>query len=118
MEVAKKKRSTKRQNDTDGKYYLKKKKDKKLEKIFMFSISAVFLIWCAVSISSDKKETAESKAVLEELIAEAENLEAENAGYESIINETDERSYMERIAVELYGYAYPSERRFYDTTRS
>ena len=49
---------------------------------------------------------------------EKEALTAENASYASILGEDDERAYMERIAIELYGYAYPSERRFYDTTRS
>lgn len=32
--------------------------------------------------------------------------------------EDDERTYMERIAMEKLGYAYPDERRFYDTTRN
>ncbi len=108
----------KTKQNAEGKYYLKKKKDNKLGKAIMTAVSAIFLIWCAFSISSDKKDTAESKAALAELKAEEEALAAENAGYESIINEDDERSYMERIAIELYGYAYPSERRFYDTTRS
>lgn len=116
--MAARKRNNKSNNEKDGIYVLKKEKNKKFNSILAFSVLFVVLIWCAVSVSSDKKETAESKAVLEELIAETEDLQAENAGYESILNESDERSYMERIAVELYGYAYPSERRFYDTTRS
>ena len=63
-------------------------------------------------------EYNEKEAELEELKLIAEQLEAENAEYESILSEEDERTYMERIAIEKLGYAYPDERRFYDTTRS
>lgn len=102
-----------------GKYYLKKPKDSKtVLKIFTWVTVAVVLVCCAYSISMDKKDVAERQAVLEELEQEAEELEAENASFEGILGEEDEREYMERVALELYGYAYPSERRFYDTTRN
>ena len=38
--------------------------------------------------------------------------------YSRLLNMTDEEGYMERIAIELLGYAYPNERRFYDTSRN
>ncbi len=101
-----------------GKYYLKKPKPHTVKKIFTFLTVGAVLVYCAYSISSDKKDVAEKQAVLEQLREEEENLTAENASFEGILNEEDERAYMERIAVEMYGYAYPSERRFYDTTRS
>lgn len=102
----------------DGKYILKKEKNNVGRKLFSFVAVGAVLIYCAYSISSDKKDVAEKQAVLEALREEKESLTAENASYASILSEDDERAYMERIAIELYGYAYPSERRFYDTTRS
>ena len=82
------------------------------------SIIAVLIGACVVSIIGDKVELSEKQQELEVLKAQAEALEAENASYESILNEDDERTYMERIAMEKLGYAYPDERRFYDTTRN
>lgn len=102
----------------DGKLYLKKPKNNFGRKLFTFIAVGTVLVYCAYSISSDKKDVAEKQAVLEALQEEKESLTAENASYASILSEDDERAYMERIAIELYGYAYPSERRFYDTTRS
>lgn len=105
--------------DVPGKYYLKKPKDSKaVMKIFTWATVAVVLVCCAYSISMDKKDVAERQAVLKELEQEAEELEAENASFEDILSEEDEREYMERVALELYEYAYPSERRFFDTTRN
>lgn len=102
-----------------GKLYIKKQKSGSVgRKLFTFVAAGAVLVYCAYSISSDKKDVAEKQAVLRALEEEKEALTAENASYASILNEDDERAYMERIAIELYGYAYPSERRFYDTTRS
>ena len=81
-------------------------------------VSLLLIIACGDSIFSDMLEYNEKEAELEELKLVAAQLEAENAEYESILNEEDERTYMERIAIEKLGYAYPEERRFYDTTRS
>lgn len=81
-------------------------------------VSLLLIAACGASIFSDMLEYNEKQAELEELKLRAEQLEAENAEYESILNEEDERTYMERLAIEKLGYAYPDERRFYDTTRS
>ncbi len=81
-------------------------------------IALILIAACLISIVSDKVELAEKQQELAVLQEEALMLEAENASYESILSEEDERTYMERIATEKLGYAYPDERRFYDTTRS
>ena len=44
--------------------------------------------------------------------------EAENEDLERILNSGDIDSYMEKLAREDYGYAYPDEYRFYDTSRN
>lgn len=81
-------------------------------------IALVLIAACLVTIVSEKVELGEKQAELEILVQQAAALEAENASYQSILSEEDERTYMERIASEKLGYAYPDERRFYDTTRS
>ena len=55
-------------------------------------------------------------AELQALVEEAELLEDANDEYQSMLSENDERAFMERYAVEVLDYAYPNERRFYDTT--
>lgn len=98
-----------------------KRKTKREKGSFNFIADLIMILIVAagvVSVISDKIEYNERKQELEELEAKALALEAENATYESILSEEDERTYMERIAIEELGYAYPDERRFYDTTRS
>ncbi len=103
-----------------GTYKLKKQKKRNgpVMKLIIGMASAAALSYCAYSIITDRADIAQKQAVLDGLYQEAEELRAENTSYESIINEDDERAYMERIAIDVLGYAYPSERRFYDTTRS
>lgn len=98
----------------------KQKMRKTKSKLGLVAAPVMFLLAaaCIVSIISDKIEYSEKEKELQVLIDRAAELEAENASYESILSEEDERTYMERIATEKLGYAYPDERRFYDTTRS
>lgn len=77
--------------------------------------SFVFVIYCVTSIIMTQAEIAEKKQELDVLAEKAEKLEEENEEYLSILSEEDERAFMERYAVDVLGYAYPNERRFYDT---
>ena len=77
--------------------------------------SFVFVMYCITSIIMTQAEIAEKKQELDVLAEKAEKLEEQNAEYLSILSEEDERAFMERYAVEVLGYAYPNERRFYDT---
>ena len=44
-------------------------------------------------------------------------LEGDNEEIERVLSNSDVSSYMEQVALEEQGYAYPDERRFYDTSR-
>lgn len=46
-----------------------------------------------------------------------DSFEAENSELQRILDSDDMSAYMERVAIEEYGYAYSDERRFYDTSR-
>ncbi|MCM1023540.1 MAG: hypothetical protein NC395_05710 [Prevotella sp.] len=86
-----------------------------LMRIVITVTSFVFVAYCITSIVMTQAEIAEKKQELEVLAEKAEKLEEQNAEYLSILSEEDERAFMERYAVEVLGYAYPNERRFYDT---
>ena len=75
-----------------------------------------FVLYCVSSIVLTQAEIAEKRAELAVLAEKAEKLEEANDEYQSILSEEDEASFMERYAVEVLGYAYPNEIRFYDTT--
>lgn len=77
-----------------------------------------FVVYCICSFVSTQADIAEKKQELAALSAKADELKLVNDEYSSILAEEDERAYMERIAVDVLGYAYPNERRFYDTTRN
>ncbi len=98
-------------------YTLKKKKQTNpLMRLIVTMTSFVFVVYCIANIVLTQAEIAEKKQELDVLIEEAELLEDANDEYLSILSEEDERAFMERYAVESLGYAYPNERRFYDTT--
>ena len=48
----------------------------------------------------------------------AEEIEAENVELQRIFEDDDMDAYMEKLAIEKMNYAYPDERRYYDTSRN
>ncbi|MBD5138601.1 MAG: hypothetical protein K2K34_08890 [Oscillospiraceae bacterium] len=92
-----------------------KKQTSPLMRLVVTVTSFVFVLYCITSIIMTQAEIAEKKQELNALTEKAEKLEEQNAEYLSILSEEDERAFMERYAVEVLGYAYPNERRFYDT---
>ena len=86
-----------------------------LFKFFVTVSGSVFVLYCICSIVLTQAEIAEKKQELAVLYEKAQKLENENDEYQSILSEEDEREFMERYATEVLGYAYPNERRFYDT---
>jgi cell division protein FtsL len=68
--------------------------------------SVITLITQQVEIAQLKQEKSE----INSQISEAKEL---NDEYSRLLASEDESEYMEKIAVEKLGYAYPNERRFY-----
>jgi cell division protein FtsL len=74
--------------------------------VVTFCVYAVYdIVNNQTEIEKLKKETAD----MTEKISETKQL---NDEYQSLID-SDDDEYMERVAVEQLGYAYPNERRFY-----
>ena len=97
---------------------VKNKKGKFLFKLLIRITIVLALIGCTASIISLQSNIAERKTELDTLRSQAETYEAENEDLERILNSGDIDSYMEKLAREDYGYAYPDEYRFYDTSRN
>lgn len=94
----------------------KKKQGSLLMRLFAMAAGFSFVLYCILSIITTQAEIAEKKQELAQLVEKAEKLEESNDEYESMLSEDDEIAFMERYASEVLGYAYPNERRFYDTT--
>lgn len=103
-------------SNNNGSSLKKKKRRSPIMNLGITVTAIVFVAACVFEIISTQAEIAEKKQELNALIEEAELLEDANDEYQSMLSEDDERDFMERYAVEMLDYAYPNERRFYDTT--
>lgn len=101
----------------------RKKQDKKKPKrnFFLGTLLRLaliaFSIYCAASIVSGQVEIARKREELVGLQRKYEELQVENDELQRILASGDERTYMETVAIGQLGYGYPSEIRFYDTSR-
>lgn len=64
-----------------------------------------------------EKDCAEKEKELIAIQNEIDLYEAENTEIQRVLESDDISAYMEKVAVEERGYAYPDERRFYDKSR-
>ena len=97
------------------------KKKKKPEKgLFSRSLvritSIAVLVGCVVLIAFTERDCAQKKEEMVKTQSEIDEIVMENSDLERILESDDMSAYLEEGAFER-GYAYPDERRFYDTTR-
>ncbi len=99
----------------------KKKNDTGKKRLFnrgLVKLAAVsVIIGCGVLIVTTERDCAEKEKELSKIQAEIDSYEEENTELQRVLESDDISSYMEKVAVEERGYAYPDERRFYDTSR-
>jgi len=74
-------------------------------------------VFCTVSIVSVQNSIVEKKKELAKIEENIEVLSAQNEELAELIASDDIGRYMEKLAVESGNYAYPDERRYYDTSR-
>ena len=79
--------------------------------------AVAFVISCAVLLVVIETDCAEKGADLVKINDKISVLEGDNEEIERVLSNSDVSSYMEQVALEEQGYAYPDERRFYDTSR-
>ena len=80
-------------------------------------VIAVFIV-CIVSIVVTQANLVDKRQELAELNEKIEAAEAERIELEKFIDTDDLEGYMEKAAIEKFNYAYPNERRFFDTSRN
>lgn len=97
---------------------LKKIKKKGLFSLVSKIIIIIAVIVCVVSFISTQANLTEMRSQLKSIAAKTEEVEAENVELQRVLDDDDMNAYMEKIAVEEMDYAYPNERRYYDTSRN
>lgn len=85
---------------------------------FVWLAAIALVISVGVTIVNQQVLLLDKREQLAELTLLGEELAASNDEFQRRLNVSDEREYMERVAIEDLGYAYPAEIRFYDTSRN
>ena len=75
------------------------------------------IIGCTVLLITTEKDCREKEEQITVIQNKIDAYETENAELQRVLDSEDKEAYMEKVALEERGYAYPDERRFYDTTR-
>lgn len=97
---------------------MKHEKKKGLFNRSLMKLAAVaVVIGCGVLIVSTNRDCAEKEEQMELIQNKINAYDTENAELQRVLDSDDLNEYMEKVALEERGYAYPDERRFYDTTR-
>ncbi len=97
---------------------LKKIKKKGLFSLITKIVVIVAVIVCIVSFILTQTNLTEMESELGEISEKIEEIEAENVELQRVLEGDDMNAYMEKIAIEEMDYAYPNERRYYDTSRN
>jgi len=96
----------------------KQAKNKGLFNSMLFKLLAgAVIIGCAVLFVTTETDCINKEAELAALQAQIDAYNIENAELQRTLSSDDLSAYMERIALEEKDYAYPDERRFYDTSK-
>lgn len=81
-------------------------------------VALILIVACVISFVSTQATLNEKKQQLAELEAAYEQAQDEYMDLEKFVESDDLDGYMEKAAIEDLNYAYPNERRFYDTSRN
>ncbi len=72
---------------------------------------------CSVLLITTEKDCNEKEEELESLQVKIETYKNDNSELQRLLDSNDMSAYLEKVAIEERDYAYPDERRFYDTSR-
>ncbi|MBR1862986.1 MAG: septum formation initiator [Ruminococcus sp.] len=91
---------------------ISEKKAPRLFRPILFIIILCFCVFAAVDIVVRQNEIEQLKQETEMMTQKLEESKQLNDEYEAMLN-ADEAEFMEKVAVEKFGYSYPNEKRFY-----
>lgn len=97
---------------------IKRVKRKGLFTIVSVLVIVAVIIGCIVSFIITQSSLSEMQAELKAIQLKTQEVEAENVELQRILEDDDMNAYMEKLAIEEMNYAYPNERRYYDTSRN
>ena len=80
-------------------------------------VALVSITGCTIFVFTVEKNCNEIRREIKSTQAKIDAYEVQNSELREVLESDDLSSYMERVALEERGYAYPDERRFYDTSR-
>lgn len=95
----------------------KQKKKGLFNKGLVRLVAVALVIGCAALIITTEKDCAEKEQQMAVIQEKIDAYEADNMELQRELDSDDMSDYMEKVALEERGYAYPDERRFYDTSR-
>ena len=101
----------------------KKVKVKKNTKKGLFNLGLVkitataILVACTVLLITTEQDCKKKERELSSIQSKIDAYNMSNEDLKRTLESDDLSAYMEKVALEDRGYAYPDERRFYDTSR-
>lgn len=81
-------------------------------------VAVGLIVACVISFISTQATLLEKKQEKADLESAIEQAKDENMELAKFVGTEDIDGYMEKAAIEDLNYAYPNERRFYDTSRN
>ena len=96
----------------------KKRKAKKALSLKLKNLAILFfLTYAIVVLISQQNSISEKKKQNQAIKQQLEMAQQENDEFYRLLSMSDNDEFMERIAIEKLGYAYPNEIRVFDTSR-
>lgn len=99
----------------------KKVKDKTKRGLFNLGLvkitATAMIVVCAALLFTTEQDCHKKEQELAAIQTKIDAYNIENEDLKRTLESDDMSAYMEKVAIEERGYAYPDERRFYDTSR-
>lgn len=77
----------------------------------------MLIVSCGIILYSTEKDCSEKETQILKIQEKIDEINIKNEEIQRTLDSDDLSAYMERVALEEHSYAYPDERRFYDTSR-
>lgn len=103
--------------NSEKEFYSENTKKRTLVHYIILVILMLLVVYAVVVWISQRAKVDELAKANEEISEQIMLTQQQCDEYNRILNSDDQDAYMERIAIEKYGYGYPGERRYYFTSK-